>query len=66
MEVEEFEEFSLIGLEASASLFIFVCAVKLYKMKIRTHSGCCGDKIEIDTENAGSDTTPMDGVLSRV
>ena len=62
----EIEDFSLMSLEASASLFIFVCAVKLYKMKIKTHSGCCGDKFEIDTENAGADSTPMDSVLDKV
>lgn len=64
----EIEDFSLMGLEASASLFIFVCAVKLYKMKIKTHSGCllCGDKFEINTENAGADSTPMDSVLDKV
>ena len=62
----EVEDFGLMSLEASTSLFIFVLAIKLYKMKIKTHSGCCGDKFEIDTENNGAKSTPMDSVLSQV
>lgn len=62
----EVEDLGLMSLEASTSLFIFVLAIKLYKMKIKTHSGCCGDKFEIDTENDGAKSTPMDSVLSQV
>ena len=62
----EIQDFSLMGLEASCSLFIIVLAIKLYKMKIKTHSGCCGDKFEIETENGGSDSSPMDGVLNKL
>jgi len=62
----EVSELSLLGLEASCSLFITVLAIKLYKMKIRTHSGCCGDKLEIETNNPGSETTPMDGVIEKL
>jgi len=62
----EVSELSLLGLEASCSLFIMVLAIKLYKMKIRTHSGCCGDKLEIETNNPGAETTPMDGVIEKL
>ena len=62
----EVNEIGVMSLEASGSLFIFVLAIKLYKMKIKTHSGCCGDKFEIDTENEGAKSTPMDSVLSQV
>lgn len=62
----DIQDLGLMSLEASASLFIFVLAIKLYKMKIKTHSGCCGDKFEIDTENNGAKSTPMDSVLSQV
>jgi len=62
----EIQDFSLMGLEASCSLFIMVLAIKLYKMKIKTHSGCCGDKFEIETENGGSSSSPMDGVLNKL
>ena len=62
----EVNEIGVMSLEASGSLFIFVLAIKLYKMKIKTHSGCCGDKFEIDTENVGAKSSPMDGVLNEV
>ena len=62
----EVEQLGVMSLEASASLFIFVLAIKLYKMKIKTHSGCCGDKFEIESENVGAKSSPMDGVLSQV
>ena len=62
----EVNDLGLMSLEASASLLIFVLAIKLYKMKIKAHSGCCGDKFEIDTENDGAKSTPMDSVLSQV
>jgi hypothetical protein len=35
-------------------------------MKIRTHSGCCGDKFEIDTENPGAENTPMDSIVAKI
>ena len=47
-----------LTLEGSVSLLIFVMAVKIYKMKIHTQSGCCGDAILVTTDNAGSDTSP--------
>ena len=62
----EIEALGLMSLETASSLLILVLAIKLYKMKIKTHSGCCGDKFEIDTENVGSKSSPMDGVLSEV
>ena len=62
----EVTDLSLLGLEASCSLFIMVLAIKLYKMKIRTRSGCCGDSLEIETNNPGSETTPMDGVMQKL
>ena len=47
-----------LTLEASVSLFIFVLAVKIFKMRIHTQSGCCGDAILVTTDNPGSDTGP--------
>ena len=60
------DDLGILSLEASGSLLIWVICYKILKMKIKTHSGCCGDKIEIDTENPGAKSTPMDGVLSQV
>mgnify|MGYP003635142149 FL=1 len=61
-----FDEVGILSLEASGSLLIWVIFYKILKMKIKTHSGCCGDKFEIDTENEGAKSTPMDSVLSQV
>jgi len=62
----EIDKLGLLTLEASGSLLIWVLCYKILKMKIKTHSGCCGDKFEIDTENPGQKSTPMDGVLSKI
>jgi len=50
----EIQEYSLMSLEMSMSLFIMVVAIKLYKCKFQTKSGCCGDHIQIETQNPGS------------
>jgi hypothetical protein len=45
-----------LGLEGSLSLMLVVLAYKLYKMKIKSHSGCCLDKgngIVLETQNSG-------------
>ena len=44
-----------IGFEGAGCLLIIVIAWKIYKMKIHSKSGCCGDKFVIETLNkAGS------------
>ena len=44
-----------IGFEGAGCLLIVVIAWKIYKMKIHSKSGCCGDKFIIETLNkAGS------------
>jgi len=62
----EIQDLGLMSLEASASLFIFVLAIKLYKCKLTSVSSCFGDKLHIETSNSGADTTPMDGVLNKL
>ena len=46
-----------LSVEGSLSILIFVIAYKIYKMKIKTHSGCCikkdGSGIIIDSQNSG-------------
>ena len=44
------------GIEGSFTILILVIAYKIYKMKITTHSGCCGEKIVIDTQNSGGES----------
>ena len=41
------------GLEGSLIIFILTLSFKIYKMKIKTHSKCCGENIEVETENTG-------------
>jgi hypothetical protein len=41
------------GFEGALVLLVGVIAYKIYKMKISTQSKCCGDAVEINTENDG-------------
>ena len=49
-----------ISVEGSLSLMLVVLAYKLYKMKIKSHSGCCLDSglngIVLETANSGVST----------
>ena len=58
MSVISATQLGTLTLETSVSLFIFVLAVKIFKMRIHTQSGCCGDAILVTTDNPGSDTGP--------
>jgi len=62
----EINDIGILSLEASGSLLIWVICYKILKMKIKTHSGCCGDKFEIDTENPGARQTPMDTIVAKI
>ena len=49
-----------LSLEGAFSFLILVIAYKIYKMKVRTHSGCClkdgvnnRNGFTIDTQNSG-------------
>ena len=45
-----------LSVEGSLSLMLVVLAYKLYKMKIKSHSGCClesGNGIVLTTANSG-------------
>jgi hypothetical protein len=48
------------GVEGSVTVLILVIAYKIYKMRIHTHSGCCGDRIIIDTQNSGVQNTNIE------
>ena len=53
--IEEIKFILESGLEGSAVVLISVIAYKIYKMKIHSSSKCCGDAIEIETENPGGE-----------
>ena len=45
-----------LSLEGSLSFLILVIAYKIYRAKIRSHSGCCSDSglngVTLDTQNS--------------
>ena len=48
------DEMVNLSLEGALSLLIFVIAFKIYKVKIKSHSGCClekGNGIVLETAN---------------
>jgi len=55
-------DYSTITLKGCLSVFILTICYKIYKMKIKTHSGCCGETIQIETENTGGVDIEMNGV----
>ena len=59
-------EMAGLSLEASCSLFIIVLAVKLYKCKLSTVSSCFGDRLHIETNNPGAQSSPMDATLNKL
>ena len=44
MDFSEFSSVTTIGLESAACLLLIVIAYKIFKMKIHSKSGCCGEK----------------------
>lgn len=40
-----------MGLEGSLVIFLLTISFKIYKMKIKSHSKCCGENVEVETEN---------------
>lgn len=55
MDFNEVSNLTTIGLEGCGCLIMITIAYKLYKMKIHSRSGCCGDRFVIETMNkAGS------------
>ena len=50
------------GLEGAGMVLLMVLSYKLYKMKIKTHSKCCGDNVEVMTQNSGAGDDEEDEV----
>lgn len=53
--MEELSSTTKYTLEGACSLFIFVVAYRLYRLKCKTSSNCCEDNIQMDLENNGGD-----------
>ena len=50
------DEMVTLSLEGAFSVLILTLAYKVYRMKIRTHSGCClekGNGVVLDSQNSG-------------
>jgi len=53
MDMGDIDNLGVLTLEASASALIMVIVFKIYRMKCKTRSGCCGDQLHFETENVG-------------
>jgi len=56
-----------LTLEGSLSLMLVVLAYKLYRMKIKSHSGCClekGNGFVLNTQNSG--VTSENDILDKI
>lgn len=60
MEFTEIGSFTKLGLEGAGCLVLCVIAFKIYKMKIHSRSGCCGDKFIIETMNKGNSSRDLE------
>ena len=56
-----------LSLEGTFSVLLLTIAYKLYKMKIKSHSGCClesGNGIVLSTQNSG--VSSEDDILDKI
>lgn len=51
--VDIFNTMLVSGLEGSGMILLLVISYKLFKMRIRTHSNCCGGNVDVITDNPG-------------
>jgi hypothetical protein len=60
MEFNELSSLTTIGLEGSAVLILVTLAIKIYRMKIHTRSGCCGEHFMIETMNKADSSNDLE------
>lgn len=60
MEFNEFSTFTKVGLEGAGCILLATIAYKIYKMKIHSRSGCCGDKFVVETLNRGGSSSNLE------
>lgn len=51
--ISDLSSVTALSLESAASLLLIVAAYKVYRARVSTHSGCCGDRLVVETENPG-------------
>ncbi len=60
MEFNEFSTFTKFGLEGAGCLLLCIIGFKIYKMKIHSRSGCCGDKFIVETLNRAGSSSDLE------
>jgi len=52
--ISDLSSVTALSLESAASLLLIVAAYKVHRARVSTHSGCCGDRLVVETdENSG-------------
>tara|TARA_R110002111_G_scaffold39752_4_gene74780 strand:+ start:630 stop:881 length:252 start_codon:yes stop_codon:yes gene_type:complete len=54
MESSSIHEIVTIGIEGAAVLLLVVVAYKLYRLKVHSKSGCCGEAFLLETISRGA------------
>jgi len=60
MEFDDLSNLTTIGLEGAGALILVALAIKIYRMKIHTRSGCCGESIVIETMNRANSSNDLE------
>ena len=60
MDFDNLGSITKIGLEGAGVLLLIVISYKIYKMKIHSRSGCCGDKFIVETLNRGGSSSTLE------
>lgn len=60
MEFDDLSNLTTIGLEGAGALILVALAIKIYRMKIHTRSGCCGEHFIIETMNKANSSNDLE------
>jgi hypothetical protein len=60
MEFDDLSNLTTIGLEGAGALILVALAIKIYRMKIHTRSGCCGERFVIETMNKANSSNDLE------
>lgn len=60
MEYSDFQQYTSLGLEGAGCLLFVVIAYKIFKMKIHSKSGCCGNRFVVETSNRGGSSRDLE------
>ena len=60
MEFSDFQEFAKLGVEGAGCILLMVLCYKIFKMKIHSKSGCCGNRFIVETSNRGGSSRDLE------